>query len=313
MTALQQTAAYGFDDILHVLLTHAGADPNATSRAPHPLALACQNGRINCARVLLENGANVNYTTPLGDTPIFLAAEFGHADCVKLLLKNGANPHALNGAATSPVWIATKGNHPAVVELLVEAGADVNQPGGEMNEPPIIIAAQYGVERLIRALTMKQCNVNVVRKTDSASPLFISTLLGHVSASKALIFAGANPHLPSQTGLSAFHVACLRGSHELVACMIDAGADVNHCIISESLTPLHISARAGRVHVVERLLKARAHAQLTSACGLTPLELCVQGKCRVIFLACLSVKLTEMSQRARSDKNGGLVPFTVTS
>jgi ankyrin repeat protein len=44
-------------------------------------------------KLLLQNGAKVNFRNEYGRTPLSLAAENGHEAVMKLLLENGANRH----------------------------------------------------------------------------------------------------------------------------------------------------------------------------------------------------------------------------
>src|SRR4051794_31962849 len=46
------------------------------------------------ARMLIENGADVNAAGWMGATPLHEAAEHGRADVVELLIRSGADAHA---------------------------------------------------------------------------------------------------------------------------------------------------------------------------------------------------------------------------
>jgi hypothetical protein len=55
-----------------------------------------EDGRIECARILLEARADVNGRNPANGhvvwTPLMLACDYGHPRCVELLLEHGADP-----------------------------------------------------------------------------------------------------------------------------------------------------------------------------------------------------------------------------
>ena len=55
-----------------------------------PLFVACDNGRVDAARLLLENGAEVDRATENGQTPLFIACSEGHVEVARLLLDKGA-------------------------------------------------------------------------------------------------------------------------------------------------------------------------------------------------------------------------------
>ena len=60
------------------------------------LHLAAQKGHVDVAKVLVENGADVNAIDGFGQTTLHLAAFYGHVDVAKVLVENGADVNAVN-------------------------------------------------------------------------------------------------------------------------------------------------------------------------------------------------------------------------
>ncbi|EOD05501.1 hypothetical protein EMIHUDRAFT_351152 [Emiliania huxleyi CCMP1516] len=56
-----------------------------------PLFMACQQGRLEIARLLLEAGAAIDQADEQGATPLFAACEDGHLEVAKLLSSYGAS------------------------------------------------------------------------------------------------------------------------------------------------------------------------------------------------------------------------------
>ena len=57
-----------------------GADVNqADEEGRTPLYIACQNGHVDAARLLLDKGADVNWAAQYGRTPLFVACQEGGA------------------------------------------------------------------------------------------------------------------------------------------------------------------------------------------------------------------------------------------
>ena len=52
--------------------------------------IACQEGHVDAARLLLDNGAEVDRAAEDGTTPLFIACYKGHVDVARLLLDKGA-------------------------------------------------------------------------------------------------------------------------------------------------------------------------------------------------------------------------------
>jgi CDK inhibitor PHO81 len=59
------------------------------------------NGRTDAARLLLENGAQINLVSDFENTPLNAAASDGHADVVTLLIKKGADVCYKSAAGTA--------------------------------------------------------------------------------------------------------------------------------------------------------------------------------------------------------------------
>ena len=56
-----------------------------------PIHYAATNGHLECLKVLLEYGTNIQAKDIEGNTAVALAAASGHTDCVRYLLEQGAN------------------------------------------------------------------------------------------------------------------------------------------------------------------------------------------------------------------------------
>lgn len=115
---------------------------------------ACERGDIDFVREALEHNkslANVkeksNYTALMG------AARKGHTDVAKLLIENGADVNAANEYRTTPLMYAVGDldDYPDMVRLLLESGADVNFPDYS-NYTALDLAQIGGLEKSIAIL-----------------------------------------------------------------------------------------------------------------------------------------------------------------
>ncbi|MCA9791215.1 MAG: ankyrin repeat domain-containing protein [Candidatus Eremiobacteraeota bacterium] len=119
---LPTAAATGRAEALRQALPKASTDERHRA-----LALACQHGQVEAARLLLEAGEDPNRFNPEGchahSTPLHQAVSYGHGEIVELLLAHGAS---LN--TPDKLWNATPlgwARHAGRDEL-VERLADVN-------------------------------------------------------------------------------------------------------------------------------------------------------------------------------------------
>ena len=86
-----------------------------------PLMLAAINNQLELAKVLIENGADVNKPDW---TPLHYAATRGHRDMMRLLLDNDAYIDSESANGTTPLMLAAYSGTPLAVKLLLEEGAD---------------------------------------------------------------------------------------------------------------------------------------------------------------------------------------------
>jgi hypothetical protein len=90
------------------------------------LMRASQNGDIEAAQALLDNGADVNAKNKVGGTALMLASGYGHIEIVQALLAKGADVNAQTNNGATALMIASQNGHKEVVQILLDKGADVN-------------------------------------------------------------------------------------------------------------------------------------------------------------------------------------------
>src|ERR1035438_3521145 len=125
-TALMSAASENHPAAAKLLIQH-GADVNARSTKliyakdrfglegvvtvlPHgswtPLMYAARQGSLGAARVLAENGADLNLTDPDGTTALLLAIINSHYDTAALLLLKGADPNLADSTGMGALYAA---------------------------------------------------------------------------------------------------------------------------------------------------------------------------------------------------------------
>ncbi|KAF3922671.1 Ankyrin-2 [Orbilia brochopaga] len=93
-------------------------------------------GSEDIIRLLLHNGANPNFTTPLGFTALHFAAGSGNIKAVKLLVQAGANLDptmaVYNGFHSVPVFYQVRESqmtaYNQIIDFLIESGASTSLP-----------------------------------------------------------------------------------------------------------------------------------------------------------------------------------------
>ena len=118
-----------------IALIHAGIDINEYGRVEHfstngtvcyvthsPLTLATTKNFKNTAKILLDQGADVNFTiVPDDDTALHLAVRNGNLDIIHLLLTNkNVNLQAINKEDKTPYALALSKSQTEIYRILIE-------------------------------------------------------------------------------------------------------------------------------------------------------------------------------------------------
>ena len=90
------------------------------------LHVAAMYENDDVAKVLIENGADVNAVDKNKRNPLHCPLLYGHADVVKVLIQNGADVNAVDKDKRTVLHHAARKGHVDVAEMLIQNGADVN-------------------------------------------------------------------------------------------------------------------------------------------------------------------------------------------
>ena len=95
------------------------------------LMAACAHGSVNCAKYLIQHGANVNLKNFNGFTALHWAAFTGRTEAVQLLLEHHADIESRTKDGKSPLHIAAYRGHRGFIDFLLSKGADLNTVDAE--------------------------------------------------------------------------------------------------------------------------------------------------------------------------------------
>src|SRR3984957_5302246 len=305
-TPLMWAAAESHPEMAQELIAH-GADVNARQVEWHwdrqvtkeprekwmplggltPLLFAARQGCVDCERVLLKAGADINATNPNNVTPLVMELINGHYDFAALLIDRGADLNIADETGRTPLY--------AAVDMHTLPDSNLPWPS-ELN-------SQLSSLDLIRALLAQGANVNaqlkkqqpyrskVDRGADTmlgtgTTPLLRAAKAGDSEAVKVLLAKGADPKLSTKFGIQPLMAAAGLGTKEedttgrkkteaqavaSIQLCLDAGADVN-AIDNQGDTALHGAAQKGDDQVVQFLVDHGAKLDIKDKKGRTPLD-----------------------------------------
>lgn len=133
LTVIQGNALNGQDKKLKAMLA-VGADPNIQEPAMNRTALhlvfcattkSNRDELFNCAKALVDSGADLSLKDRGGQQPLFQAARTAEGKSIRLLLDHGADVHATSDTGSTALHSAAYGGNPEAVKELIAAGADL--------------------------------------------------------------------------------------------------------------------------------------------------------------------------------------------
>jgi len=136
-------------------------------RGYYPLHMACQEGRINIVKLLIENGVNLDAKDDNGhgEPALLRAVGAGHLRIVNYLIKRGCDVNERrNGGGDTPLHIACGWGHLKQAVVLLRAGADIDALDDE-KRTPVYYAVTQGHIEIVDFMFKKGClEVNNTRK-----------------------------------------------------------------------------------------------------------------------------------------------------
>jgi len=277
---------------------------------------AAAGGHLDCAKKLIELGADINavarnadgYLEKLaimiedgqvqeedphidGVTALHVASEGGHLDTVNLLLDIGVDSSLahLDDGMRSPLVMAVSGNHAEVAKVLVEAGADPNTPyvdGDGESHNLLFDAIMVENEEFALLLVEKGADLYYIDEK-KVSTLLQASHRGLSDVVKAILekhaangSKGDLLDVASEDGITPLTASSSEGHTECVKLLVDAKTDLN-AKDKDSTTSLMAASARGHFDVVSILLAAGADVNEQNDDGHTALMFAYNGKNQV--------------------------------
>lgn len=103
-----------------------GADPNVRWRGMTPLYNACRSGWNDVIKLMLDRGADVDAVS-YGETPLLKVAnkKVNDVSLARILIDNGADVDVKDAQGNTPLYHAVMNKNKAMITLLLDNGADM--------------------------------------------------------------------------------------------------------------------------------------------------------------------------------------------
>ncbi|KAI4216632.1 MAG: hypothetical protein LQ351_001121 [Letrouitia transgressa] len=289
-----KAAARGDVTAVKVFLDQGAAidHPSRPQGGETPLILAVRNSQLNVCKLLLERGADVNFSGPKGrrtsaihaavisgniemlqcllatkdvhpnqpdgsgNTPLTTAVISGNIKMLQYLLATkDVNPNQVDGSGNTPLTTAvTSGNIEMLQCLLATKDVYPNQPDGSGNTPLTTAVISGNIEMLQCLLATKDVNPNQVGWYGNA-PLTTAVTSGNIETLQCLLATkDVHPNQPDGSGNTPLTTAVTSGNIEMLQCLL-ATKDVNpNQVDGSGNTPLMTAAKNGLSTMVKLLI-----------------------------------------------------------
>ena len=268
------------------LLRHAAlhwpgyVDPDMAQPLRHELQfLQDDNARTAWVRVLTSNQGVWDQTLKpkyMYGTALYFASSLGHQACVEWLLKRPVDVNALAGPYNTALQVASANGHQAIVEILLRHGANPNvlrKLSIAYTVTALCAAATHGHHGVVLSLLAHGAGLNVDSDEPFRDrPLYAAAENGHIEIVAILLQAGAEVnHCGTHRGTT-IRVAAEKGYDQIVELLLRAGSRVDEADEVHLLTPLMAALDAGHLRIAKRLIESEASVTVVDGHGVTALE-----------------------------------------
>jgi ankyrin repeat protein len=246
----------------------------------YPLILAAMLHKPKRLKRLLDKGASVGVRCGYGRTALHWAVT-GQWDSSQIYL---GSREPLDGALQAASLECTR--------LLLQAGAQADA-ADSLDYTALHRACMVpGKEAHVRLLIEHGAVVDAQSRPEQETALHLAARGGHNAAAAALVEAGASTTLADHRSRSALHWACALGNGDLVAMLLQRGADPQQPD-GDGHHPLQLALQSGSIvavrHVQKAIQAAGGASALPSRWPIPMLMGALQRGDQVAFLALLLV------------------------
>ncbi|XP_032218348.2 inversin [Nematostella vectensis] len=283
-TPLHAAAVNGNKSLLQRLLQEAFAEGDASIIDTEdrfgrtPLVYSILGDRVECAEVLLKNGASVSHPDVDRRTPLHWAAYQGNHKCVKLLLSKGANWKSKDKEGRTPLHFAASYNSCKCLNLLLKTAGK-----GEVDDPDnnsmtaLHWGASFGNGDHVKLLLKYKASITA-QDSEKKTPLHWAATNQNASVVKLILEQSTEMiNWPDTEGRTALHLAVSQQNEAVIRALVS----VDTCDVSVQdntyRAPLHWAAVLGNSKIVKILLRKNADYHSVDGNGATPLHYCAQN------------------------------------
>ncbi|KKP04528.1 hypothetical protein THAR02_03354 [Trichoderma harzianum] len=197
------------------------------------LTLAIHQGFLESLQYLIEGGVDINQPYLLL-SPLMHAAQFGKLECDRILLDNGADKDWRDEKDDAAIIKAATAKQFEMVEFLLDEGADPMGGKYRTNLARLCVESPQCLRKVLKR------SPSTIRMKDESGITAIhnAAILCQFEAIKILAEFGANVDIMGPDKVTPLMDAARNGSQDIVQYLLEKGADVNHQDLRKSCRQL---------------------------------------------------------------------------
>lgn len=251
--------------VVKLLLAHGAKIDKTCADGRTSLMVASDQGHSHVVEFLLSQGATVRKTNKYGDTCLHGASWRGHLEVVRLLLSWGAEVNRASSLRFTPLYLACEAGHHDVADFLLSKGAKVNKYSDRFT--PLHIACHQGHRSVVELLLSRGAFIKKLTKC-GRNVVDLACSEGRHDVGRLLL---SRAPCPGFALCSAFRLACQYGYRDVVALLLNQGANIDQSLRYSGSDVLFDSCRIAE-HELRELMIARGVNSVFSM-TITPLSL----------------------------------------
>jgi len=131
------------------------------------IILAAQKGNVEILKNLIDKGANIEKTTPKGNSPLIGAIYSNQHQCLKVLIERGANKNAKyyhsSGYQSPPIVLSSSKKHSECIRILIDSNVNINEVDTKGNNA-LMVSAFKGNLNCVHILLKTPIDINATNQ-----------------------------------------------------------------------------------------------------------------------------------------------------
>jgi ankyrin repeat protein len=215
------------------------------------LHLATQNGHMDAATYLIEQGADVDARTSDNFTALHLAAQNGQTELVRMLVKK-ANLNAETTDGATSFHLATNFGHTDSVKVMLQSKRVNLEQRTHKKSTPLHLAAQNGHVAVVQALIEANAKIEAATN-DGFTALHLAVEGRHLAVAMYLVGKKANLNGTTNNKKTALVMAMQQADWDMAVMLLEAGSDI-FLPAPDGSFPLELAIRSQEKRTTELLM-----------------------------------------------------------